>query len=440
MESRDKKKELMSLVVIGHVDSGKSTTTGHLIFKLGGIDERTLAKLEQKAIDLGKESFKYAFIMDNLKAEQERGITIDCALRQFETEKRTYTIIDAPGHKDFIKNMITGTSQADAAVLIIAAKKGEFEDGFSKEGSTKDHALLAYTMGVKQVVVAINKIDTIDYDKERFDEIVDNVQEHLNKIGFKKEAMTFVPISGFNGDNMIDPSENIDWYKGPTLIEAIDNFKVPKRPYKKPLRIPVQDVYQISGIGTVPVGRVETGVLKKGTMLTFAPGGATAECKSIEAHKSKLEEGTPGMNIGFNVKLETKNIKKGYVAGDLSNEPPKEAESYEAYCIVMNHPGEIKPGYQPVVDVHTAHVSTKFDELLTKNSRRDGKIIEEFPKYLKNGDSGKVVMVPSKPLCVEEFSKFPPLGRFVVRDMKRTVAVGVIQSVNNREITKKKKS
>lgn len=433
------KKEHINLVVIGHVDSGKSTTTGHLIYKLGGIDARTLEKLAERANELGKSSFKYAFVMDNLKAEQERGITIDCALRQFETEKRNYTIIDAPGHKDFIKNMITGTSQADAAVLIIAAKKGEFEDGFSKEGSTKDHALLAFTMGIKQIVVAVNKMDTIEYSKDRFDEIVENIEDHLTKIGFKKEAIRFVPISGFDGDNMIEKSDNITWYKGPTLIDALDDFKIPKRPLKKPLRIPIQDVYKIGGIGTVPVGRVETGILKVGMDVTFAPSGITADVKSIEAHHDKLEEAEPGKNVGFNVRVGIKDIKKGNVVGESKNDPPKEAESFKAHVIIMNHPGEIKAGYQPVMDVHTAHVSTKFQTLLTKSDRRSGKLVEENPKYLKNGDSGQAILVPSKPLCVEEFAKYPPLGRFVIRDMKRTVAVGVIQEVTHKEETKKKK-
>jgi elongation factor 1-alpha len=436
---RVKKKEHMSLVVIGHVDSGKSTTTGHLIYKLGGIDERTLLKLEEKAIELNKGSFKYAFILDNLKAEQERGITIDCSLRQFVTEKRSYTIIDAPGHKDFIKNMITGTSQADAAVLIIAAKKGEFEDGFSKEGSTKDHALLAYTMGVKQVIVAVNKMDTIEYSQDRFDEIVENVKDHLSKIGYKTDAMRFIPVSGYDGDNIIESSENLPWYKGQTLTEALDELKVPKRPFKKPLRVPIQDVYQIGGIGTVPVGRIETGVLTKGQNVTFAPSGATAEVKSIEAHYSKLEEATPGQSVGFNVKLSLKDIKKGNVCGDAKNDPPMECSSFTAHVIVMDHPGEIKAGYQPVLDVHTAHVSTKFEKLLSKNDKRSGKVIEEDPKFLKTGDSGQVILTPSKPLCVEEFSKYPPLGRFVIRDMKRTVAVGVIQEVVRKEPTKKKK-
>ena len=434
-----KTKEHMSLVVIGHVDSGKSTTTGHLIYKLGGIDERTLAKLEEKAIELNKGSFKYAFILDNLKAEQERGITIDCTLRQFETSKRSYTVIDAPGHKDFIKNMITGTSQADASILIIAAKKGEFEDGFSSEGSTKDHALLAYTMGVKQTIVAINKMDTIEYSQERFNEIVENVEDHLTKIGYKKEHITFIPISGFDGDNMIEKSENIPWYSGPTLTEALDNFKVPKRPLKKALRIPIQDVYKIGGIGTVPVGRIETGVLKKGMNVEFGPSGAIAEVKSIEAHHDNLEEAEPGKNVGFNVRLSMKEVKKGNVCGEAKNDPPRECEKFTAQVIIMNHPNEIKVGYQPVMDIHTAHVSTKFEALLTKNDRRSGKILEVNPKFLKNGDSGKCVLAPSKPICVEEFSKYAPLGRFVIRDMKRTVAVGVIQEVVHKEVTKKKK-
>ncbi|CAI2367900.1 unnamed protein product [Moneuplotes crassus] len=434
-----KEKDHLNLVVIGHVDSGKSTTTGHLIYKLGGIDERTLAKLEEKALELNKASFKYAFVLDNLKAEQERGITINCALRQFDTPSRSYTIIDAPGHKDFIKNMITGTSQADAAVLIIAAKKGEFEDGFSREGSTKDHALLAYTMGIKQAIVAINKMDTIDYDEERFNEIVENVSDHLGKIGYKKGNVKYIPISGFDGDNMMEQSENLPWFKGPTLTEALDEFKVPKRPIKKPLRIPIQDVYKIAGIGTVPVGRVETGVLKRGMEVQFTTG-ATSEVKSLEAHHNKLEEAEPGLNVGFNVRLEAKEIKAGHVCGDAKNDPPKNAESFIAQVIVMNHPGHIKAGYQPVLDIHTAHVATKFKTLLSKNEARTGKLIEEAPKFLKNGESGIVELVPTKPLCVEEFSKYAALGRFVIRDMKRTVAVGVIQEVIHKKETKKKAS
>lgn len=269
-----KEKTHINIVVIGHVDAGKSTTTGHLIYKCGGIDKRTIEKYEKEAADLGKSSFKYAWVMDKLKSERERGITIDISLWQFETPKYHFTIIDAPGHRDFIKNMITGTSQADCALLMIASPSGEFEAGISSEGQTREHALLAFTLGVKQIIVGINKIDekSVNYSEARYKEIVTETESFLKKVGYKPNKDTdFIPISGFNGDNMLERSANTPWYKGPILIEALDAIVPPKRPTDKPLRLPLQDVYKIGGIGTVPVGRVETGILKPGMTIYFAP-------------------------------------------------------------------------------------------------------------------------------------------------------------------------
>ena len=428
-----KDKAHLNLIVIGHVDSGKSTTTGHLIYKLGGIDDRTIEKFEKESAEMGKGSFKYAWVLDKLKAERERGITIDIALWKFETANRFYTIIDAPGHRDFIKNMITGTSQADAAILIIACGRGEFEAGISKDGQTREHGLLAFTMGVKQMIVACNKMDSIEWSEERYKEVKANVSEYLDKVGYKTEGMHFVPISGFEGDNILDKSPNMPWYTGPTLCEALDLFKQPKRPTLKPLRLPLQDVYKIGGIGTVPVGRVETGVLKPNMLIMFAPKGVTAECKSVEMHHESVPEAEPGNNVGFNIKgLSVKDIKRGFVAGDAKNDPPSDTEYFVAHTIVMNHPGEIKNGYTPVLDVHTAHIACKFEELLTKADRRSGKKTEDFPKFLKTGDAGQVKLAPTKPLCVETFASYAPLGRFAVRDMKQTVAVGVVQEISKR--------
>ena len=435
-----KDKGHLNLVVIGHVDSGKSTTTGHLIYKLGGIDDRTLEKFEKESAEMGKGTFKYAWVLDKLKAERERGITIDIALWKFQTANRFYTIIDAPGHRDFIKNMITGTSQADAAILIIASGKGEFEAGISKEGQTREHALLAFTMGVKQMVVACNKMDSIEYSEERYKEIKANVADFLSKVGYKPDTMNFVPISGFEGDNIMDKSENMPWYTGPTLCDALDSFKTPKRPSAKPLRLPLQDVYKIGGIGTVPVGRVETGILKPGMIITFAPKGVSAECKSVEMHHESVAEATPGNNVGFNIKgLSVKDIKRGFVAGDSKNDPPSDTENFVAHTIIMNHPGEIKNGYTPVIDCHTSHIACKFEELLTKADKRSGKKTEDFPKFLKSGDAGQIRLAPTKPLCVETFSTYAPLGRFAVRDMKQTVAVGVIQEITKKVVDPKAK-
>jgi len=431
-----KEKTHVNLVVIGHVDSGKSTTTGHLIYKCGGIDKRTIEKFEEEAKQMGKGSFKYAWVLDKLKAERERGITIDIALWKFETPKYYFTIIDAPGHRDFIKNMITGTSQADVAILIIASGEGEFEAGISKNGQTREHALLAFTLGVKQMIVCINKMDdkSVNWSEKRYNEIKDEVSAYLKKVGYNPEKIPFIPISGWHGDNMIDRSPNLGWYKGPTMLEALDDIKPPKRPSDKPLRIPLQDVYKIGGIGTVPVGRVETGVLKPGMVVTFAPTNVTTEVKSIEMHHEALQEALPGDNVGFNVKsVAVKDIRRGNVAGDSKNDPPAETVDFTAQVIIINHPGQIHAGYAPVVDCHTAHIACKFKELLTKVDRRSGKKLEDAPKNVKSGDAAMVLMVPSKPMCVENFAEYPPLGRFAVRDMRQTVAVGVIKSVNKKE-------
>jgi len=427
-----KEKAHVNLVVIGHVDAGKSTTTGHLIYKCGGIDERTIAKFEKESAEMGKSSFKYAWVLDKLKAERERGITIDIALWKFCTSKYEFTIIDAPGHRDFIKNMITGTSQADVALLVISGAKGEFEAGIDQNGQTREHALLAYTLGVKQMIVLVNKMDSesVKWDQKRFEEIKTDVEHFLKRIGWKPEEIPFIPLSGWLGDNMLEPSPNMPWYKGPTLLAALDGVKEPERPSGKPLRIPLQDVYKIGGIGTVPVGRVETGTLKPNQAVIFAPVQLTTEVKSIEMHHEQIQEAIPGDNIGFNVKgLSVKQLRRGYVCGDQKNDPPIGCKNFTAQVIILNHPGEIHAGYAPVLDCHTSHIACKFQELLQKIDKRNGKVMEEAPKSVKKNDACIAVLVPSKPMCVEGFKEYPPLGRFAVRDMRQTVAVGVIKSV-----------
>merc|ERR1712135_157816 len=393
---------------------------------------------------MGKGSFKYAWVLDKLKAERERGITIDIALWKFETNKYYVTIIDAPGHRDFIKNMITGTSQADCAVLIVAAGVGEFEAGISKNGQTREHALLAFTLGVKQLIVGVNKMDSTEppYSEKQFQEICTEVSSYVKKVGYNPKSVAFVPISGWHGDNMIEPSGNMGWYKGwnkemkegkfsgKTMIEALDAIIPPQRPSDKPLRLPLQDVYKIGGIGTVPVGRVETGTIKPGMVVTFSPAAVTTEVKSVEMHHTSVEVAVPGDNVGFNVKnVSIKDIKRGMVTSDSKQDPAKEAKSFLAQVIVLNHPGEIHAGYQPVLDCHTAHVACKFAELRQKVDRRSGKVVEEEPKMVKTGDAAMVNLIPSKPMCVEAFSDYQPLGRFAVRDMRQTVAVGIIKSV-----------
>ena len=407
-----------------------------MIYKCGGIDKRTIEKFEKEAAELGKASFKYAWVLDNLKAERERGITIDIALWKFESPKFYFTVIDAPGHRDFIKNMITGTSQADVAILVIDSSVGGFEAGISKDGQTREHALLAFTLGVKQMIVACNKMDdvSVKYGEARYKEIKQEVSGFLKKVGYKPMKIPFIPISGWAGDNMIDKSTNMGWYKGPYLLEALDNCNPPKRPTDKPLRLPLQDVYKIGGIGTVPVGRVETGVLKPGMVVTFAPVQLSTEVKSVEMHHESLPEAAPGDNVGFNVKnVSVKDLRRGFVCGDSKQDPPKGANTFFAQVIIMNHPGQISAGYSPVLDCHTAHVACKFQELNQKMDRRSGKVLEENPKFVKSGDACMATLAPTKPLCVESFAEYPPLGRFAVRDMRQTVAVGVIKTVTKSE-------
>jgi len=271
---------------------------------------------------------------------------------------------------------------------------------------------------------------SVNWSQARYDEIVKEVSSFVKKIGYNPEKINFVPISGWNGDNMLEKSPNLSWYKGVTLLEALDSITEPKRPTDKPLRIPLQDVYKIGGIGTVPVGRVETGILKPGMNVTFAPANLTTEVKSVEMHHVSLPEAQPGDNVGFNVKnLSVKDIRRGMVAGDAKNDPPQETETFDAQVIILNHPGTIHAGYAPVLDCHTAHIACKFTEILTKVDRRTGAELESAPKNIKNGDAAIVRLTPSKPMCVESFTTYPPLGRFAVRDMRQTVAVGVIKAV-----------
>jgi elongation factor 1-alpha len=435
----------INIVVIGHVDSGKSTTTGHLIYKCGGIDKRTIEKFEKEAAEMGKGSFKYAWVLDKLKSERERGITIDIALWKFESPKYYITVIDAPGHRDFIKNMITGTSQADCAILVVPAGQGEFEAGISAQGQTREHALLAFTLGVKQLVVAVNKMDAVQWSKDRFDEIKTEVSQFLKKIGYNPAKVPFVPISGFNGDYLIESSTVAPWYKGwekesmkstdkvagITLLDALDAIEPPARPTDKPLRLPLQDVYKIGGIGTVPVGRVETGILKAGMVVLFAPSGIVTEVKSVEMHHEILDEARPGDNVGFNIKNVAANeLRRGYVCSDSKNDPAKEAANFTAQVIILNHPGQISAGYTPVLDCHTAHIACKFAKLDSKIDKRTGQVTENEPPFVKNGEAAIVNMIPSKPMCVETYAEYPPLGRFAVRDMRQTVAVGVIKAVS----------
>ncbi|MEM0372969.1 MAG: translation elongation factor EF-1 subunit alpha [Sulfolobaceae archaeon] len=421
----------LNLIIIGHVDHGKSTLVGRLLYERGFIDEKTLKEAEEAAKKLGKESEKYAFLLDRLKEERERGLTISLSFMKFETKKYFFTIIDAPGHRDFVKNMITGASQADAAILAVSARKGEFEAGMSAEGQTREHIILARTMGIDQIIVAVTKMDATEppYDEKRYKEIVDVISKFMKQFGFNMNKVKFVPVVGLTGENVTKRSENMKWYNGPILEELLDALEIPPKPIDKPLRIPVQEVYSISGVGTVPVGRVESGVLKVGDKVVFMPIGKIGEVRSIETHHTKLEKAEPGDNIGFNVRgVEKKDIKRGDVVGHPTN-PPTVADEFTARIIVIWHPSAIGVGYTPVVHVHTASIACRITEIVSKIDPRTGKELEKNPQFIKQGDVAIVKMKPIKQLVVEKFNEFPALGRFAMRDMGKTVGVGVIIDV-----------
>jgi elongation factor 1-alpha len=421
-EKKMAEKPHMNLVFIGHVDHGKSTLVGRLLYELGEIPEQTIKKYKEEADKLGKGTFEFAWVMDALKEERERGLTIDIAHRKFQTPKNYFTIIDAPGHRDFVKNMITGTSQADAAVLVCSAKEGV-------QPQTKEHSFLAKTLGVQQLIVAINKMDAVNYSEEKYNETKANLEKLLGSIGYKVDEVPFIPVSAYVGDNLKERSDKMPWYKGDVFLTVLDTLKPPPKPVDKPLRLPIQDVYTITGVGTVPVGRVETGVMKPGQKVIFMPTRVTGEVKTIEMHHESLPQAVPGDNVGFNVRGVGKNdTKKGDVVGPVDS-PPKVAEEFTAQIVVLQHPSAITVGYTPVLHVHTAQVACTFTELVKKINPKTGEAIEEKPQFLKAGDVAIVKLKPTKLLCIEAAKDFPQLGRFAVRDMGQTVAAGMVIEV-----------
>ncbi|MBT3985086.1 translation elongation factor EF-1 subunit alpha [archaeon] len=416
-----KEKPHVNIVFVGHVDHGKSTTVGRLFYDSGVIDEQTMRKLKEKAAELGKAGFEFAFVMDNLKEERERGVTIDLMHKKLLTNKFEYTIIDAPGHKDFIKNMITGASQADIAVLVVAGTEGIMEQ-------TKEHVFLCRTMNVKQIAVAVNKMDAVNYDEAKYNAVKDEVSKLLQQVGYAPANTPFIPISALKGDNVAKKSENMDWYKGPTILEQLDKFEQPEKPTNLPLRLPIQDVYNITGIGVVPVGRVESGVMKIGDKVIVVPAregtGAIGEVKTIEMHHEQIKTAEPGDNCGFSVRgIGKKDIAKGDVLGHTDN-PPTIATEFTAQIVVLNHPTVVTSGYTPVFHIHTAQVACQFMAIEKKLNPATGETMEENPDFIKNGDAAIVKLKPTKPLVIEKQSEIPQLSSFAIRDAGQTVAAG----------------
>jgi elongation factor 1-alpha len=425
----------LNLVVVGHVDNGKSTTMGHFLFNLGVVDPREIEEYAKESEKLGVgETFKYAWVLDRLKEERERGVTIDLAFQKFETKKYFFTLIDAPGHRDFVKNMITGASQADAALLVVSAKEGEAETALAEGGQAREHAFLLKTLGVNQLIVLINKMDITQppYSKERFEQVKKQVQDLLKLVGYKVDTIPVIPVSGWNGDNLTEKSDKMPWYNGPTLLEALDMLQVPPKPINKPLRIPIQDVYSITGVGTVPVGRVVTGVLKVGDQIIIMPPGLKGEVKSIETHHTPIEKAEPGDNIGFNVRgIAKQDLRRGMVVGHPDS-PPTVAKEFIAQIFVVYHPTAIAAGYTPVLHAHTVQQATTIVEIIQKIDPRTGQVVEDHPKSIKTGDAALVRLKPLQPICIEVYKDFPELGRFALRDSGRTIAAGIVKEITQK--------
>ncbi|MCD4703275.1 MAG: translation elongation factor EF-1 subunit alpha [Methanosarcinaceae archaeon] len=416
----------LNLAVIGHIDHGKSTLVGRLMYETGAIAEHVIEKYREEAKEKGKESFAFAWVMDTLKEERERGITIDIAHKRFDTNKYYFTIVDCPGHRDFVKNMITGASQADAAILVVAAPDGVM-------AQTKEHVFLSRTLGINQLVIAVNKMDAANYSEERYNEVKEEVSQLLGMVGFKASEIPFIPTSAFEGDNIKEASSNTPWYKGPSILDSLNALTVPDKPDTLPLRIPVQDAYTISGIGTVPVGRVETGVMKKGEKIIFMPSGAVGEVKSIEMHHEEIPEAVPGDNIGWNVRgIGKGDVRRGDVCGPASK-PPTVAEEFTGQVVVLQHPSAITVGYTPVFHCHTTQTACTFMSLDKKLDPKSGQVKEENPTYIKAGDAAIITVKPTRPMVIEPVKEIPQLGRFAVRDMGMTIAAGMCMSVKEKK-------
>ncbi|GAB4823778.1 hypothetical protein N2152v2_010825 [Parachlorella kessleri] len=450
----------LSIVICGHVDSGKSTTTGRLLFELGGIPERELEKLKEEASALGKSSFAFAFYMDRQKEERERGVTIACTTKEFFTDRWHYTIIDAPGHRDFIKNMISGAAQADVCLLMVPAdgnfttaiQKGDHKAG-EIQGQTRQHARLINLLGVKQLIVGVNKMDsdTAGYKQERYKEIADEMKHMLVRVGWKgdfvEKSVPIIPISGWMGDNLITKSTNMSWWTGVdvnnmlnkkihvhTLLDALNDFaEVPERKTDAPLRLPISGIYKIKGVGDVLAGRVEQGIVKPGDEVIFLPTHTAAnpcigKVFTVEMHHKRVDKAGPGDNVGMNVKgLDKGNMPR---TGDVmilkSDGTLKPVKDFTAQIQTLDIPGEVKAGYSPIGFVRCGRAACRISKINWKVGKETGGKKLEEPHGLKANEMAEVVFEPCQPLVVDSFKNCEGLSRIAFLDGNTAVMLGKV--------------
>jgi elongation factor 1-alpha len=471
-------KDHLSIVICGHVDSGKSTTTGRLLFELGGLPERELEKLKQEAERLGKGSFAFAFYMDRQKEERERGVTISCTTKEFYTEKWHYTIIDAPGHRDFIKNMISGAAQADVALVMVPAD-GNFVTAIQRgnhkageiQGQTRQHSRLINLLGVKQLLIGVNKMDcdTAGYKKDRYDEISAEMINMLQKVGWKKEfilqSTPILPISGWMGDNLLKKSTNMAWWNGQDIVvqdqkkgteklhidtvqDALNDMaRPPVRPTEAAMRLPVSGIYKIKGVGDVIAGRVEQGVVKPGEEVIFLPThSASNACGgkvfTVEMHHKRQDSANPGDNIGMNIKgLDKMNMPRtGDVMVYKKDSTLSACADFDAQIQVLDIPGEIKVGYSPIGFVRCGRAACRVSKVLWKIGKETGGKKMEEPHSLKSNEMAEVQFAPQQPLVVDTFKSCEGLSRIAFLDGNGVVMLGkIVKKTDKTEAAKGKK-
>lgn len=429
---RGEGKEQLHMVTIGHVDAGKSTLMGHLLYRLGRVNQKLMHKYEQESKKLGKQSFMYAWILDETGEERNRGITMDIGQSQLETETKVVTLLDAPGHKDFIPNMITGAAQADVALLVVDATRGEFETGFESGGQTREHALLVRSLGVSQLCVAINKLDTVGWSETRFLEIATKLNTFLKQAGFREKDVTFVPCSGLTGENLTSPPTEQalkQWYTGPTLLQVIDTFKVPERPVSKPLRLTVSDIFKGTGSGFCLSGRVETGMIQTGDKVLVQPQNEIALVKAISIEDVNSQTAFAGDCVSVTIaNYDQQNMAVGYVLCDPAHPVPVSSK-FEARIVIFNITVPITKGYSVILHQQSLVEPAVITKLVAQLHKSSGEVVKRRPRCLTRNTTALVVVETNRPVCVELYRDVKELGRFMLRVAGATIAAGLITKV-----------
>lgn len=432
LEQRQGGKPLLNLVVIGHVDAGKSTLMGHLLYLLGNVNKRTMHKYEQEAKKAGKASFAYAWVLDETGEERDRGVTMDVGMTKFETSSKVVTLMDAPGHKDFIPNMITGAAQADVAVMVVDASRGEFEAGFEAGGQTREHALLVRSLGVTQLAVAVNKMDQVNWQQERFQEITSKLGHFLKQAGFKESDVYYIPTSGLSGENLTTKSKEAEltaWYSGPCLLEQIDSFKAPQRSVEKPFRLCVSDVFKDQGSGFCVTGKIEAGYIQTGDKVLAMPPNETCTVKGITLHDEPLDWAAAGDHVSLTVTgMDIIKINVGCVFCD-PKEPIKSCSRFRARILLFNIEVPITQGFPVLLHYQTVSEPATIRKLVSILHKSSGEVLKKKPKCLTKGQNAVVEIQTQRPVALELYKDYKELGRFMLRYVGSTIAAGVVTEI-----------